>query len=394
MKKKSVLFVINSFGLGGAEKSLVSLLPLFDYEKYDVDVMVLSKGGIFDSLVDERVHRLELLPFLKFCTLPLSKQLLSFQFKFLFARLRLALMLKMNAKSKNKKHDAQIYWQCCKNCFDSPEKEYDLAIGWGQGVPVKYVSTKVRAKKKAVWINADYTAAGHKREDDLENFSKVDTIVSVSKALNEQMKKVFPEYEEKMRVIYDIQNAQLIEKMADAEKVFENEKRLKIVTAGRLNRVKGYDIAVDTCKILKEKGYDLVWYAVGEGPERGRLEKQITQNGMQDTFVLLGAKANPYPYMKNADIYVQTSRFEGYCLTLAEARILNTPCVTTEFECVYNQMIDEKNGLVVKINPQSVADAVSRLIEDKQLYQSIQAYLKTEKKGNTEEIEKVYELFD
>jgi glycosyltransferase involved in cell wall biosynthesis len=96
--------------------------------------------------------------------------------------------------------------------------------------------------------------------------------------------------------------------------------------------------------------------------------------------------------MKAADIYVQTSRFEGYCLTLAEARILNVPCVTTAFDVVYDQMIDGENGLVVDMNAPAVAGGIERLMNDADLYAHIKDYQMREKKGNIEEIQKFYRL--
>ncbi|MDE6766885.1 MAG: glycosyltransferase [Eubacterium sp.] len=285
-----------------------------------------------------------------------------------------------------------MYWQVCKNVFDKLPTEYDLAIGWGQGVPVKFVASKVNAAKKAVWINADYEAVGHRKEDDIDNFGRVDYIVSVSDKQNEKMLSLFPMYKEKCRVIYDINNSTLIEKMANYESVLDDYEGLKIVTVGRLNQFKGQDMAVDAAKILKDKGIKFRWYVVGDGPLKKQLENQISKLGLNDDFILLGANANPYPYMKACDIYVQTSRVEGFCLTLTEARILNKLCVTTEFECVYNQMIQEKNGLVVEMRAESIAEGVERIVNDDHLRNDILDYLKAEKKGNIEEIEKIYAL--
>ncbi|MCM1115061.1 MAG: glycosyltransferase [Clostridium sp.] len=392
MKKKKLLFIINSFVIGGAEKSLVSLLDLIDYEKYDVDVLTINNGGEFKQFINSNVRFLPIPKFVEYCNQPVYKQILNW--KFFITRLALSKALRDNNKSISKKHDTQVYWQACEKAFDTLPDEYDLAIGWGQGVPVKFVASKVNAVKKAVWINADYEAVGHRKEDDLENFEKVDYIVSVSDTQNENMIKLFPMYREKCRTIYDINNSMLIEKMADGKKVLEDYDGLKIVTVGRLNPLKGQDMAVDAAKILKDNGVKYKWYAVGDGPARAQLEKQIKELGLENDFILLGAKANPYPYMKACDIYVQTSRFEGFCLTLAEARILNKPCITTAFECVYNQMIQEKNGLVVGISAQSIADGIERMISDDDLRNDIIAYLKTEKKGNVEEIEKFYNLIE
>ena len=124
------------------------------------------------------------------------------------------------------------------------------------------------------------------------------------------------------------------------------------------------------------------------------MERFIAENQLQEHFILLGFTANPYSYMRQCDVYVQTSRHEGFGLTIAEARILNRPVVCTNFEACSMQMVDGKNGLITSFEPSDIADAIERLMNDKQLYQDIQDYLKTEKKGNVEEIENFYKLID
>ena len=124
-------------------------------------------------------------------------------------------------------------------------------------------------------------------------------------------------------------------------------------------------------------GYDEFWIIVND-------DKQKKKNNP--------VTPNPYPYLKDCTLYVQTSRFEGYGLSIAEARILNKPIVTTEFDAVYNQMIQGKNGIVVPQDSVAIADAIERLLKDKELYNAIVEFQKQEKKGNTEEIEKFYQL--
>ena len=91
---------------------------------------------------------------------------------------------------------------------------------------------------------------------------------------------------------------------------------------------------------------------------------------------------------------MQTSRFEGFGIAIAEARMLNKPIVTTRFDAVFNQMIDGKNGLVVDMNAEAVAGGILRIIEDKKLTNRIVQYLKSEKKGNIEELDKFYNLIN
>ena len=205
------------------------------------------------------------------------------------------------------------------------------------------------------------------------------------------LKKVFPEFAGKMMTILDINNPEMIMDMSHQPCTLPDRNGLTLVTVGRLVPQKGYDIATKAASLLKSRGMQFRWYVVGDG-NRQPIEEDIERYGISDCFTLLGAKENPYPYMKVADIYVQTSRYEGYCLTLAEARMLNTPCVTTNFDVVYAQMIDGENGLVVDMTPEAVADGIARLATDTELYQHIRHYQEHEKKGNVEEIEKFYEL--
>lgn len=390
--KKRILFVINSMGCGGAEKSLLSLLSLIDYDKYDVTLLMFRRGGMFEPFLPPEVHIHEPLDYVTFCAQPTGKQLLSFDIRRLSARLRTAVFLRHNARKGRPLHDAQAYWKCASGAFAPLPEQYDAAIAWGQGTPTHFVAEKVTALKKFAWVNADYANVGHNREFDLPFYDTYEKIVCVSDSLCGMLQNVFPEFSEKMTTVFDINNPSVILGMSEKSCDLPNPHGFTLVTVGRLVPQKGYDIAADAAQILKRRGFDFHWYIVGDGGLRHQLEEQIERNSVSDCFTLLGAKENPYPYIRSADIYVQTSRYEGYCLTLAEARMLNIPCVTTRFDVVYAQMTDGENGLVVNMDAAAVADGIMRLAEDKELYEHIREYQKHEKKGNTEEIEKFCDL--
>lgn len=389
--KESILFVINSMGCGGAEKSLLSLLSLLDYAKYDVTLQMFRRGGMFEELLPQEVHIRKDLDYIVFCGKSPVKQLFSFDLRRMTARVRTSLFLRSNVKNGRPLHDAQAYWKYSAAAYDPLPESYDVAIAWGQGMPTHFVAEKVQAKKKFAWVNADYENVGHNKDFDRKYYAAFAGIICVSNKLCLTLQEVFPEYAAKTMTIYDINNPATIFAMADQPCSLPNEGNLTLVTVGRLVPQKGYDIAAKAAWLLKERGVKFHWYVVGGG-DNAPIEKDIAQYGIRDCFTLLGAKANPYPYMKAADIYVQTSKFEGYCLTLAEARMLKVPCVTTNFDVVYAQMIDGENGLVVEMNAEAVADGIIHLATDQELYQHIKSYQEQEKKGNVEEIEKFYEL--
>lgn len=389
--RKSILFVINSLGCGGAEKSLLSLLSLLDYDKYDVTLQMFSRGGMFEELLPPEVHVRKELDYTAFCSQSMAKQMLSFDLRRIAARVRTSLFLRSNAKKGRPLHDAQAYWKYSAAAYDPLPERYDVAIAWGQGTPTHFVAEKVQAQKKFAWVNADYENVGHNKDFDCKYYAAFMGIICVSDKLCLTLQKAFPEYAAKMTTIYDINNPATIFTMADQPCSLLNRENLTLVTVGRLVPQKGYDIAAKAAWLLKKRNVKFHWYVVGGG-DSAPIEKDIAQYGISDCFTLLGAKANPYPYMKAADIYVQTSKFEGYCLTLAEARMLNIPCVTTNFDVVYAQMIDGDNGLVVEMSAEAVADGIIRLATDQELYQHIKGYQAQEKKGNVEEIEKFYNL--
>lgn len=391
---KKILFMINSMGVGGAEKSLSSLLNLFDYSQYEVHLQLINRGGVFEKLLPPQVKILPQISYFKFCSSSMAKQLMSGNGHFLKTRFLVHRQLKKNAQKGNPLHATQAFWTGAKDAFDSPPDEYDVAIAWGQGTPTHFVSEMVNAKKKIAWVNVNYEDAGHNKDYDRDIYNKYQVIVCVSEKLTEMFRHVFPEYIDRMVTVYDINSKKLIDKMSSEPVEMPTLHGSVITTVGRLVKQKGYDIAIEAARLLKEQSVNFTWMVCGDGPERNMLESRIAQYGLQRDFLLLGARANPYPYMKAADIYVQTSRFEGYCLTLTEARILNRPCVTTRFDVVYDQMVEGENGLVVDMTPEAVAEGILRLIRDRALYEHIYRYQQTEKKGNEEEIEKVYQLLE
>lgn len=258
------------------------------------------------------------------------------------------------------------------------------------------MADKINAKKKIAWINVTYKPQGIYRDYIDLYYEKFDKITLVSESVYNQFKDIFSNHTDKGVIIKDILDFSVNKKMA--KQVIENEMKMfdkskyKLLTVGRLVDQKGYDLAVEACKILKEKNLSFVWYVIGEGNKRKMIEDKIKEYQLEDCFILLGAKNNPYPYFDSCDIYVQTSRFEGFGITIAEARMFNKPVVTTEFDAVYSQMIQNKNGLVVPISAEAIADGIERMMNDDEYRNNIIEYLKIEKKGNLEELDKFYSV--
>lgn len=374
--KTQVLFMIDSLTCGGAEKSLVSLLPLLDYSKIDVDLMMVNRGGVFERYLPSEVH---VVPF------PQQGGLFYKLCQMLFS---LSLRLFPN------RHGAELRWLTMGRAYKELEKEYDVAIAYQQGFPTYYVAEKVNAKVKAAWVNADITKVGYRAEFNRPYYDKYDKIVPVSNKLCSILQGSSYVESNKLFPVLDILNVGLIRQMSTAFEINNKMKKpLILCTVGRMVALKGYDLAVETAYILKSHGLDFIWYFVGDGSERPHVEGLIALYHLKDNIRLMGMKPNPYPYIASADIYVQTSRFEGFGLTIAEAKILGKPVVSTNFDVVHDQLTHEENGMIAEMTSGSLSENIIRLIKDGDLREKIIANVKQE--DNTTyitEVEKVHRM--
>lgn len=394
--KKKLLFIIESLGLGGAEKSLVTLLNLLDYSRYEVDLLLFSQGGEFQKLLPEQVRLLPVPEYFSYAAIPWSR---------LGEKLKrprmLAAQLRYSASLRIGRHDniekAVLFWESCSGCFSRLDTQYDAAIAYAQGTPTFFAAEKVNAKRKAAWINAAYFPKGHYLDFIRPMYRLFDYVTAVSDSVAEQMKQTLAIPDSRAVIIRDILDVGLAERMAQMESdvcTAMAGSGVKILTVGRLAKMKGYDLAIDAAALLAQRGVDFTWYVLGEGSLRPELEARIAKNGMQEKFVLLGSRSNPYPYFRACDLYVQTSRFEGFGISLAEGRMFRKPIVTTDFDAVGAQITNEQNGLIVDISARAIADGIIRMLTDSRLREVCTANLAKEKIGNPEEIEKLYNLLE
>ena len=359
--KKKVLFMIDSLTCGGAEKSLVSLLPLLDYSKVDVDLMMVNTGGVFEQYVPYQVEIVEALLVEK----GVERRLRQLMFSFL---------LRWNKLIGKQVHGAELQWKCLNASYKPLKKEYDVAIAYQQGFPTYYIAEKVRTKKKIAWVNADIMNVGYRVSFNRPFYDKMDYVVPVSDKLHQILAGSDFVDSSKLNTVLDILNVNLIREMAKqpfttsqlhsshSTNSTSSTNNLTICTVGRMVALKGYDLAVETARILKSKGLKFKWNFVGDGGERPAVEELIKKYHLENEIMLWGMQPNPYPYMAAADIYVQTSRFEGFGLTIAEAKILGKPIVSTNFDVVHDQLKHEVNGLIAEMTPESLAEEVLRLI--------------------------------
>ncbi len=390
--KKQVLFIIPSLDSGGAEKSLVNLLNSFDYESYAVDLVMLREGGVFLHSIPTEVNKVKLSEDYTHFTKSLVASCLHFlsHGKVALAWHRLLFTL-VNRFQKNTNKAEQYSWKHLSKTIQLPPKKYDAAIGYLEKTSIYLCVDCVSATQKIGFIRTDYEQLHLDVSFDERYFSTLDAIMVNGSNSLETLKKCHPKLAKKMSVMMNVVSPQLIQKRAAEYNPFEKNTQ-NIVSVGRLDHVKGYDLAIRACAKMVQSNPNIKWFVIGEGSERVALERQIKEEKLENQFVLLGEKENPYSYMSNATIYAQTSRFEGRSSTINEAKILAKPIVVTNFDSVFEQIQSGVNGLIVEKDADAIADAIVKLLNDSELQMQFIKQLQSESLGTETEIQKLFTI--
>ncbi|MGO4345800.1 glycosyltransferase [Paenibacillus sp. MCAF9] len=391
--KKKLLFIMNNLNCGGAEKSLLSLLQTIDYSKYDVDLFLFKHEGIFMSKLPKQVNMLEEPHHYRYFDMSIKTAIMDClkHGKFSVALFRL-LAGYIFYTEKNAARREQRVWKYLSYTMPALSGTYDAAIGYLEKNPVYFGIEKVKAKKKIGYIHNDYNKLQMDSNIDNKYFEYLDHLVTVSDICGEVLEQRFPQFKRKVEVVQNIVSPTLIHEMSLESSNVYNNKSTTILSIGRLNQQKGFEMAVEACKKLVEIGYDIRWYVIGEGEERSKLELMINEYQLCDHFYLIGIKDNPYPYIREADIYVQPSRFEGKSIAIDEAKILNKPIVVTNFSTAKDQITHYENGLIVEMNSTAISEGIIEVMESEALRDSLIECLSKESLGTESEIEKFYAL--
>ncbi|WP_226038115.1 glycosyltransferase [Aquibacillus saliphilus] len=380
------------------EKSLLSLLSAMPINKYTVKVLLLEKKGAFLKHIPAWVEVEEVNWFEEIKPIimqPPQQTVADYWSGKKFFKIPTFVGKYYLSKKLN---DRYIYYKEVFKSIPNNSNEYDVAIAYQGPTDVidYYIANKVIAKKKIAWIHFDVENHLINQKLYKKLHEKYNKVFVVSEEARQHLVNLIPNDKNKTEVLFNIISPDLVEKMSQEKVVDFDEKHngINIVTVGRLSLEKGQDIAIKVLSKLKENGYNVNWYCIGDGKARKEYENLITRYNLEDSFILLGAKENPYPYVKNADIYVQPSRHEGFCLTLAEAKCLCKPLISTNFTGAKEQIKDGYNGLIVKKNIDELLGKIKFLIENPKKRENLSSNLWKQKVDTSSEVAKLLNYID
>ncbi|MGG0729861.1 glycosyltransferase [Bacillus paramycoides] len=396
---KDILVASFDMEVGGVERSLISMLEGFDYKKYAVDLMLYRHQGDFMELVCNKVNLLEEVPQYTTFRKSIGETLKDKEYGIGFSRILSKINTRFAGKAKGivetGYYQMQLMWKYAIPFLPKLDKEYDVAISYLW--PHYFVADKVKAKKKIAWIHTDYSTIETDIEMDLKVWNKFDYIVAVSEACKNSFLKKYSALKNKVIVMENITSPQFIRDMANEEidtpMLLDN--RFKVITVARLSHAKGIDNAVRALRILKDKGYEnIAWYVVGYGGDETMIKNLIRDLKLENSFVLLGKQINPYPYIKEADLYVQPSRYEGKAVTVGEAQILAKPVLITNYTTANSQVKNGVDGYITELSVEGIADGIEKLYRDAIVRKQLANNCSNTDYSNKYELNKLYEIIE
>ena len=378
--KKQILIVFTGeLGIGGIERSLISLLKNINYSKYSVDLFLYAHRGELFNQIPKQVNILPEIKELSYLRNSLSDKIKHGCFKASFWRL---------------------YAECKKSSIDDAyrhllnftiPKHYDLAISFFR--PFDLIKKCVSADIKVGWIHTDYTVEEDRNAR--EDYRGLDKIVAVSDSVKQSFIKILPEYKDKVEVIENIYDITYIKQksmqfIADME--IPKGDWIKILSVGRFTKAKSFERIPYIVSKLKILGINLKWYLIGWGIEESNIKHEIELNNVQDQVIVLGKKENPYPYMLACDVYIHPSLYEGKSVCVKEAQILGKPVIITDYPTSKSQLVDGYDGIII---PYEINDCIINLydiLSNKNKLERIALGVKSSNYDNSNEVEKVYAL--
>ena len=330
-----ILFFIDTLTGGGAEKVLRTLVNNMDPGRFDITVHTLEEADPTGLLAPHVRYRA-----VNRCKTALGKKLFSYW-------LRLC---------------AQMKWLYPLYIRD----DYDMEVAYLECGPTKILahSTNRRAKKIA-WVHCDL-AIKENMADQAEKlrgyYRAYDKVVCVSENVRDSFLRLFGAVTEAV-VLHNVNDEADILAKAEAFAV-PRRSGADMVAVGRLAEQKGFDRLIEACAMLKNDGMDFHLRILGEGPERSNLEAQIFREGLEDHIELMGQQANPYPYIREADVLVCSSRYEGLSTAVTEALILGKAVVTTPCTGMDELLGDSEHGIITEDSAEGIYEGLKKMLED------------------------------
>ena len=350
--------------IGGVSTSLLDLLRHVDYSRDDLTLVLLNSSGEGEGMVPEHVKLISFRDLVPYAGLKRAIPTLLRQGRWGAAARNVA-----NWATARISGDVGKRMRYLASRVEALPGEYDVAVGYAMldSFSNQYAADRVVAGRRIMWCHTHPALYGAHGLSGMERtYERFDVINCVSASGMEALVERFPTLKSKVRVRHNIIDAERIRRLAQIE-VPARSGSFTLCTVARLSHEKGIDLLVEAAAHLKRDGIRFTWWVIGPDYDldyTAAVRSSIRERGLDAEVKLLGPQANPYGYMAACDIYVQTSRIEGRCSTIEEARALGKPIITTSFEAALEQISHRVTGSVVAISAEALYQEIISLMNN------------------------------
>ncbi len=333
-----VLFFIPNLAHGGAERVLVNLVNHMNYDQFDITVQTMFDVGIYKNKLNKQVRYIGGFPW----------------------------YFKGNTIVYKLFSPKTLYKMYIK-------EQYDIIVSYLEGPSARVVSGCTAASTKLInWMhieleNKEYAIQVFRNMAEAEKcYKRFDRIACVSETVRESFKQMF-KVDVPVEVYYNTVETEQIRKLAGEpiEDIQFKKDELNVISVAKLMKSKGYDRLVKIQRKLREEGHKTHIYIVGKGEELAELESMVEENGLKDSWTFIGFKGNPYKYVKQADLYVCSSRKEGFSTAVTEALIVGTPVVSTDCSGARELLgYNDEYGIVTDNHEDALLEGIKKMITE------------------------------
>lgn len=365
--KKKVLFLTNQFNHGGVERSFVEVCKAIDPQKYDITLFLRFDKTELTYLLPEYVkvivdkdghyHRYP-------------------KAMFLHTQIIWNKLVRNNKGVEKAQSELDEFIRIKK--IENPQKrffkntQFDTVIAYTVHLCTE-MALAIPARKHYVFFHSE--EADFHIDITTRTFPKYDKIVAVGPGVEILLRENFPQFNNKIIQLCNYIDAPKVFKLAEEvpkEIIYTKKRRIMLSTSARMDKEKGYELAVEAARILREQKVDFEWFFLGDGAERPKVEALINKYQLNEIIHLKGFVNNPYPYMSECDIYVHPAYLEAQPLAIMEAIVLGKAIVSTDSlggKAVLNY---GEKGLLVSQNAEAIAEGILKLLNNPQLKESFE----------------------
>ena len=368
---KKILFVIGSLQLGGAETVLTDMANSL-CDKFDITLLLLEKRGPLLEQLNKKIDVKYVCLGNEYCNNGIEKRI-----------------NKIKLSSVYRFFGDKSFFSRYVHSHILNNVKYDVEVAFLSGILADIVRMSPnKESKKIAWIHCEVT------KDDISTYNKYkkitigfDSIVGVSESSIKIFEETFPNTKGKITLIHNYIDVNKIINKANIEEVKYDNGFINFVSIGRICSDKGFDRIINIAKKYDKK---IIFNIIGDGPDKKKIESSIKEKKISNV-KLLGLKTNPYPYIKNADYFLLSSRSEAYPTVVIEAMILGKPIIATDVSGVREILQDYNNKIILPNNDNSIEEGINKIIKanDKKVKEN-----NTFVKNNNNNLEKIIKLFN